>query len=124
MPFAEPVQITATTDEATIFTSTGLSVTPTCGVTAQDRTDVMLDDPQRYLQSEGMESSHGFTTDVGTTYTVWCGEPGQPGQFAVAPVRDFPEAQFLTVGSVGLALSAAGGVMAWRARRTPAARLA
>ena len=85
---------------------------------------MILGAPTRYLQSAAMESSQGFTTTVGTTYTVVCGDAGEPGQFAVAEVGDFPEAQFLAVGSAGLLLSATGGVMAWRARRTPVPSLA
>jgi hypothetical protein len=82
----------------------------------------VLGEPQRYQQAEGMESSYGFTATSGTTYTVSCEGPGQVGRFAVAEVGNFPEAVFLAVGSLGLLLCAAGGVLAWRHRRTPAAQ--
>jgi hypothetical protein len=124
VPFGEQVQITATSsDEATIFTSTGQSAIPTCQAARQDGQQVMLGEPQRYLQSARMESSYAFTTSPGATYLVRCGDPGQVGRFAVAEVGGYPDSAFLRVGSLGLLLSAAGGVLAWR-RRRPAASLA
>jgi hypothetical protein len=69
-----------------------------------------------------MESSYGFTTTSGTTYTVSCGEPGQGGRFAVAEVGGFPEAAFLAVGSLGLLLCTGGAVLARRRHRDLTAR--
>jgi hypothetical protein len=121
VPFGEQAQITASgSGGATIFTSTGQAATPACQATTPDGRPLVLGEPQRYQQSARMESIYGFTTTSGTTYTVSCGDPGQAGQFAVAEVSAFPEVAFLAVGSLGLLLSAAGGVLAWRRGRTPA----
>ena len=121
--FGERLELTATgSGTVTIFTSTGQSSAPTCRVTTHDGGEVVLGEPHRYQQSEGMESSYGFTGTSGTTYTVSCESPGQIGRFAVAEVSNFPKAVFVTVGSLGLLLCAAGGVLAWRKRHTPAAQ--
>ncbi len=85
VPFGERSEITATgSGTATIFTSTGQGVPPACQATTRDGREVVLGEPGRYQQLEGMESSYGFTTTSGTTYTVGCGNPGQTGRFAVA----------------------------------------
>jgi hypothetical protein len=70
-----------------------------------------------------MESSYAFTGTSGTTYMVSCESPGQVGRFAVVEVSTFPGAAFVTVGSLGLLLCAAGGVLAWRKRRAAEAWL-
>jgi hypothetical protein len=118
VPFGEQSQVTATrSGSATIFSPTGQSAAPPCTATTADGAEVGLGEPERYLQLEGMESSYGFPTSAGSTYTVTCGGPGQVGRFAVEEVSGFPEAVFLTVGSLGLLLCAGGGALAWRHRR-------
>ena len=110
VPFGEQTQVTATgSGGATIFTPTGQAVTPACQA-VRDGRPVVLTPPRRYQQSAGLESSYGFTTTSGVTYTVGCGNPGQLGQFAVAEVSGFPEAAFLAIGSLGLLLAVAGFV--------------
>jgi hypothetical protein len=63
-----------------------------------------------------MESSYGFTTSSGVTYTVDCGSPGQTGGFAVAEVSHFPAGAFAAVGLTGVILCAGAGVLVWRQR--------
>lgn len=126
VPFGEQSQLTATrSGTATIFSPTGQSAAPPCTATTPDGAEVVLGEPERYLQLEGMESSYGFPTSSGSTYTVTCGDPGQVGRFAVEEVSRFPEAVFLTFGSLGL-LACAAGALAWRHRpstATPGRRL-
>jgi hypothetical protein len=117
VPFGEQAQLTATrSGTATIFSPTGQSAAPPCTATTPDGAQVVLGEPARYLQLEGMESTYGFTTSAGSTYTVTCGSRGQAGRFALEEVSRFPERVFLMVGSLGLLLFA-GGALAWRHRR-------
>lgn len=60
--------------------------------------------------------TYDFTTTSGTACTVSCSNADQAGQFAVAELSGVPEAIFLALGSAGIALAAAGGVLAWQQR--------
>ena len=123
VPYGEQSEFTATGSGAvTIFTSTGQSTAPACRVTTRDGRNVAVGEAERYQQAEGMESTYGFTATPGTTYTVSYGSPGQLGSFAVAMGNTFPTGVFMATGSFGLLLCAAGGILAWRQRRTEAGR--
>jgi hypothetical protein len=121
VPFGEHAAITATrSGAATIFTTAGQATVPSCLVTTEHGAALALGKPARFQQSEGLESTYGFTTTSGRTYTVSCSIPGEGGRFAVGEIDRFPEAVFLVVGSIGLLTCVGGGVLAWRERNAGA----
>lgn len=105
---------------ASIYITRALDTVPACEVTTSTGNPVRLRSgtPYNVNTRYNMEAAYGFHLESGVpSYVVRCGNPGEPGSFAVVEISPTPQRIAIALGVTGAVVIAVGALAAILRRR-------